>query len=221
MLGYRNASAFTVRGGTAGVGVTSNFGMSWLIDNFVSKTSGLSSDNCDIVEVLVQAGVSCDPQVLEKLSRKRKPKEIKLDAELMSKALLVARDEYWRAIVRWLRSKMDSDIEELVFCGGTADYIRPEIDAYFHESEVRLSWHGNINIGEFEAGIGNRMADVYALYQHMIIQFDKLTGYERSAPPVKSAEKETTVDSSEDTPLEYNFNFPTRPSTFISVNEKA
>jgi hypothetical protein len=222
MLGYRNASAFTVRGGTAGVGVTSNFGMSWLIDNFVSKTSGLSSDNLDIVEILVQAGVSCDPQVLEKLSRKGKPKEIKLDAELMSKALLVARDEYWRAIVRWLRSKMDSDIEELVFCGGTADYIRPEINAYLQIEDVRVSWHADITVpDEFDAGIGSRMADVYAFYQHMIAQFDKLSGYKRPAPPVKPAEKETMVDSSEDTPLEYSFNFPTRPSTFINVNEKA
>ncbi|MBD2772050.1 ParM/StbA family protein [Iningainema tapete] len=180
MLGYRNASIFTVRGGSSGAGITSNFGMSWLVDNFVSKASGLSSDNPNIVEVLVEAGASCDPLVMQKLSRKRKREEIKLDGELMSKALLLARDEYWRAIVRWLRSKMDEDIEELVFCGGTADYIRPEIDAYFQKEGIKVSWHADIFIpDEISSGMGNRMADVYALHQHMITQLDKITGYVR------------------------------------------
>jgi hypothetical protein len=133
MLGYRNASIFTFRSGSIGAGITSNFGMSWLVNNFTSKTSGLSPDNPNIIEVLVEA-------------------------------LLLARDEYWRVIVRWLRSKMDEDIEELVFCGGTADYIRPEIDAYFQKEGIKVSWHGNIFIpDEISSGIGNRMADVWAL----------------------------------------------------------
>ncbi|MHC5717783.1 MAG: ParM/StbA family protein [Nostoc sp.] len=221
MLGYRNASIFTFRSGSISAGITSNFGMSWLVNNFTSKTSGLSPDNPNIIEVLVEAGVSCDSQVMQKLSRKRKGDEIQLDGESMSKALLLARDEYWRAIVRWLRSKMDEDIEELVFCGGTADYIRPEIDAYFQKEGIKVSWHGNIFIpDEISSGIGNRMADVWALHQYMIIQFDKLTGYTRSevVPLTKSVEGSAN-NADEEVKRKYNFTPCERPSTFIAVNE--
>lgn len=232
MLGYRNASIFTVRGGVPSTGITSNFGMSWLVNNFTSKVSGLSPDSPNIVEVLVEAGASCDGQsptgcdrlVLQKLSRKRKREEIQLDGELMSKALLLARDEYWRAIVRWLRSKMDEDIEELVFCGGTADYIRSEIDSYFREEGMKVSWHADIYIpDEISTGMGNRMADVYALYQHMIVQFDKLTGYERSnsslaTKPIQT--QSTTASLSGGTKQQYGFEFPSPPPQFIAVNEK-
>ncbi|MBE9206153.1 ParM/StbA family protein [Nostoc sp. LEGE 06077] len=221
MLGYRNASIFTFRSGSIGAGITSNFGMSWLVNNLISKTSGLSPDNSNIIEVLIEAGASCDPEVMQKLSRKRKVDEIQLDGESMSKALLLARDEYWRAIARWLRSKMDEDIEELVFCGGTADYIRPEIDAYFQKEGIKVSWHANIFIpDEISSGMGNRMADVWAFHQHMIIQFDKLTGYIRSevVPLTKSVEGNTN-NAGEEVKLKYNFTPCERPSTFIAVNE--
>ncbi|MBD2254382.1 ParM/StbA family protein [Nostoc parmelioides] len=221
MLGYRNASIFTFRSGSIGAGITSNFGMSWLVNNLISKTSGLSPDNSNIIEVLIEAGASCDPQVMQKLSRKRKGDEIQLDGESMSKALLLARDEYWRAIARWLRSKMDEDIEELVFCGGTADYIRPEIDAYFQKEGIKVSWHANIFIpDEISSGMGNRIADVWAFHQHMIIQFDKLTGYIRSEVVLltKSVEGNTNNAGAE-VKRRYNFTPCERPSTFIAVNE--
>lgn len=221
MLGYRNASIFTVRGGVPSAGITSHFGMSWLVNNFTSKVSGLSPDNPNIVEVLVEAGVSCERLVLQKLSRKRKREEIELDGELMSKALLLARDEYWRAIVRWLRSKMDEDVEELVFCGGTADYIRPEIDAYFQKEGIKVSWHGNIFIpDEISFGMDNRIADVWAFHQHMIIQFDKLTGYIRSEVlPLNKSVEGNTNNTGEEVKRKYNFTPCERPSTFIAVNE--
>ncbi len=50
MLGYRNASIFSVRSGIISPGVTSDFGMAWLVNNFVSKVSGLSADNPAIVK---------------------------------------------------------------------------------------------------------------------------------------------------------------------------
>jgi hypothetical protein len=223
MLGYRNASIFTVRGGVPSAGITKNFGMSWLVDNFTSYASGLCPDNPNIVEILVEAGVSCDSLVLQKLSRKRKREEIQLDGELMSKALLLARDEYWRALVRWLRSKMDEDIEEVIFCGGTADYIRPEIEAYFQKEGSKVSWHGDIFIpDEISSAMGNRMADVYALHQHMIIQFDKLTSYARSevVPLTKSSVLTSTESTSTNDPFaKFDFTPVPRPKTFITVNE--
>lgn len=54
----------------------------------------IKPDNPNIVEVLVEAEISCDSQMMQKLSRKGKREEIQLDGELTFKALLLARDEH-------------------------------------------------------------------------------------------------------------------------------
>lgn len=227
MLGYRNASVFVVRNGIISPGITSNFGMAWLVNNFVSKVSGLSADNPRIVEAIIEAGTACNPLVLQKLSRKRKTAEAQVDGELMSKALLLAREEYWRTIVRWLRSNIEEDIKELVFCGGTADYIRAEIDSYFQEKmQVNLSWHGDISISdEISTGIGNRIADVYALHQHIIGKLDQKTGYERLANsfvPVSISPNNGSICQSITSKLpgsEFDYTPRSRPKNFVNVNE--
>ncbi|MBW4633004.1 MAG: ParM/StbA family protein [Iphinoe sp. HA4291-MV1] len=226
MVGYRNASAFIVRGGVPSRGITSDLGMSWLVNNFVSKTSGLSPDNTSIVEVLVEAGASCDSQVLQKLSRKRKPDEIKADGESMSKALLLVRDEYWRAMARWLRSRMEDDVCELVFCGGTADYIRPEIDAYFEKEGTPISWHGDIAIPEIASSLGNRMTDVVALHEHMVLEFDRVTNYQRSqslfdAPTVKP-DSVADIEVKANTSTKFVPNYTPRPvpKEFLTMSDK-
>ncbi|MHC5780088.1 MAG: ParM/StbA family protein, partial [Nostoc sp.] len=66
-------------------------------------------------------------------------------------------------------------------------------------------------------GIGNRMADVWALYQYMIIQFDELTGYTRSEVVLLTKSAEGSTD--EEVKPKYNFTPCERPSTFIAVNE--
>jgi hypothetical protein len=189
MLGYRNASVFMVKNGVPSRGATSDLGMSWLVKNFVGKVSGLNLDDFGVVEAMVAAGKSCDPQVLQKLSRKRKKSEITADGELMSSALTLARDEYWRAIARWLRSSGQSDVEELVFCGGTADYIKPEIDAYCEKEEIDVSWHGDVNVpSNISMGLGSRMADVYSLHQYLIAEFDKLIEFANRKDNIFSVE---------------------------------
>ncbi|PMB06654.1 hypothetical protein CEN49_14985 [Fischerella thermalis CCMEE 5273] len=226
MLGYRNASVFLVMGGVPSRGITCDLGMSWLVNNFVSKVSGLSQDNPNIVGVLVEAGADCNPQLLKKLSRKRKADEIKADGQLMSKALLLARDEYQRAIVRWLRSQMEEDVCEVVFCGGTADYIRYEIDAYFQKEDTRVSWHGGIAIPDIAGSMGNRMADVVALHEHMVLEFDRVTNYKRSqplfdAPTVKpTSTANTLVEANSSAKKVPNYTPREIPKEFLTMSDK-
>ena len=226
MVGYRNASAFIVRDGVPSRGITSDLGMSWLVNNFVDKTSGLSPDDTSIVEVLVEAGASCNSQVLQKLSRKRKPDEIKADGDSMSKALLLARDEYWRAMARWLRSRIEDDVCELIFCGGTADYIRLEIDAYFKKQGIPISWHADIAIPDIASSLGNRMTDVIALHEHIVLELDRLTNYERSqslfdAPTVKPSSV-ADIEVKANTPTKFVPNYTPRPvpKEFLTMSDK-
>ena len=227
MVGYRNASVFLVRDGFPNRGITSDLGMSWLVSNFVSKVSGLSPDNTDIVGAIVEAGVNCDAQVLQNLSRKRNSSEIKADGESMSKALLLARDEYWRAAARWLRSVMEDDVRELVFCGGTADYIRSEVDTYFQKEDIPVSWHANIPIPDIASSLGNRMADVVALHEHMVLEFDRATGHERSQPLFGTSTGKPTgttdIKVNASTPVKRVPNYTPRevPKEFLTMSDKA
>jgi hypothetical protein len=57
------------------------------------------------------------------------------------------------------------DIDELILSGGTAEYLRSELEAYY--SNVKLIWNGGVEIPPAldKVGMGVRLADVWALYQ--------------------------------------------------------
>jgi hypothetical protein len=198
MIGYRNSSAFISKGGNLSRGVTSDFGMSWMVNSFVGRASGLSVDNPNVVEVLVKAGASCNACTLQQLSRKRKREEIATDGEAMAKAAKVARDEYARALCRWIRSVMPQDVDEIIFCGGTAEYIKPELDAYFVKLGISVVWHGGVEVPVHVADtMGSRMVDVWALHKSFVENIDKATGHVRdtSAPKQDAVAEETGEQS--------------------------
>lgn len=223
MLGYRNASIFSVRSGVISPGTTSEFGMSWLVNNFVTKVSGLSTDDPKLVEIIVQAGTTCDPIVLQRLSRKRKSIEVERDGLFMAQMLLLAKEEYLRAITRWFRSYIDDDVEELVFCGGTTDYLRADLDMYFQEKKkFSISWHGNIPIYDevARAGLGNRMADVYALHQYILEKIDSKTGHQRAIATLSGTNRKSLNGCAEHiNSHEFDYTPRTRPKNFVNVNE--
>ena len=151
--------------------------------------------------------------------------DVEADGELFSKALTLARQEYVLAIARWLRSNIDEDIEELIFCGGTVDYIRAEIDNYFQQQgKIVISWHGNISIpNEIAADIGNRLADAYALHNYVIRILDSKTNYERlSTFPAETIMFSTAKSASSKNQVlhqECDYTPRPRPKNFVNVNE--
>lgn len=163
MLGYRNASAFVVRGGATQPAITSDFGMHWMLDYLTGRVSGLDKNNPNLVEIIVNSLQS--PEVLKKLSRKRRQEDIEADYELISKEVSTSRAEYIRAIVRWLKSIV-GEFEEVVMCGGTAEYLRGELDKYYGDS-TEIVWHGGVVVSEeYESKLGSsRLADVWALHE--------------------------------------------------------
>jgi hypothetical protein len=165
MLGYRNASVQISNKGAVTPGVSNTFGMSWMLDDFVRRCSGLSKDDPHLIAAVVAAGSECKSEVLATLSRRKSEAEILAEAQDMSFALKLSRDEYFRALVRWLLQEIPRDINEMILCGGTAEYLKPELEA--HYSNVKLIWNGGIEIPPAldKVGMGVRLADVWALYQ--------------------------------------------------------
>lgn len=163
MLGYRNASVFLVRSGVLQLGVTSDFGMHWMLDLVSPRISGFDKNNPNVTEIIVNSGHS--PEVLKKLSRKRRQQDIELDYESITNAIAYAKKEYVRAVVRWLQSII-GEFDEVVMCGGTAEYLRGELDKYYSNG-TGIVWHGGVVVpSEYESKLGSsRLADVWALHE--------------------------------------------------------
>ncbi|BDA75891.1 hypothetical protein CAL7716_100570 (plasmid) [Calothrix sp. PCC 7716] len=162
MLGFRNASGFAVTGGVTEPGITSNFGMHWMLDYLSTHVSGLDKNNPNVTETIVNSLQS--PELLKKLSRKRKQQDIEADLRLITEAVASAFSEYVRAVVRWLKSIV-GEFDEVVMCGGTAEYLRGELDKYYGD-EVEIVWHGGVVVpSEYESKLSSsRLADVWALH---------------------------------------------------------
>lgn len=165
MLGHRNASVLVSARGAVAPGVSSTFGMSWMLDDFVRRCSGLLKEDPHLMTVIVTAGSECNSEALANLSRRNSSVERFGEALEMSEALKLSRDEYFRALVRWLSQELPRDLDEIILCGGTAEYLKPELEA--HYSNVSVTWNGGVEIppGLDTAGMGVRIADVWALYQ--------------------------------------------------------
>lgn len=163
MVGYRNASAFIVRGGVIEPGITSDLGMSWMLDYLTKRVSGLDKNNPNLVEIIVNSVQS--PELLKKLSRKRRKEDIDADYELITNAVATSRDEYVRLVVRWLKT-IAGEFDEVVMCGGTAEYLRGELDKYYSDG-TEIVWHGGVVVpSEYESKLGSsRLADVWALHE--------------------------------------------------------
>lgn len=163
MLGFRNASAFVVRSGVIEPGISNDFGMHWMLDFLSSRVSGLDKGDPRTIKIIAES--SNNPELLKKLSRKRDSADIEADYQSIKEAVELAKEEYTRAIVRWLKSL--GTVDEIMFCGGTAEYLRTELENYYSNDNTETVWHGGVSIpGEYELLLGaNRLADAWSLHE--------------------------------------------------------
>ena len=65
----------------------------------------------------------------------------------------------------WLTEVLPNknELDEVIICGGTADYLREELDSVFPTTPI--VWHGGVEVPQTlnEQWLGNRLADVWAL----------------------------------------------------------
>lgn len=87
------------------------------------------------------------------------------EIEKIISAVHSSRAEYAIALINWLKEVLPSknELDEAIICGGTADYLRQELDAVFPATPV--IWHGGVEIPLTlnEQWLGSRLADVWAL----------------------------------------------------------
>ncbi|BAZ33721.1 hypothetical protein NIES4074_62350 (plasmid) [Cylindrospermum sp. NIES-4074] len=179
MLGHRNASFTLSERGKLAKKESTDLGMNWVLQKFVERTSvGLSKDDPRIAVALVEASKN-NLESLRNLSRRNTPSGIDSDLELFKSVLGVIRDEYCRALLRWVKNHVPLD--EVLICGGTGEFVRQELTQYFQEESIPIVWNGGVFIPKplDTVGLGERLADVWATHISYVRMLDENFSYER------------------------------------------
>lgn len=161
MLGYRNASVMISRRGILNRGKTANLGMVKMVDLVIDRTSGLEAE--ELTKSIAKAGNEPKPQHFHHLCSSSNHRDVEI--EKIITAVHLAREEYAIALTNWLKEVLPSqnELDEVIICGGTADYLREELDTLFPTTPI--IWHGGVEIPSTlnEQWLGRRLADVWAL----------------------------------------------------------
>jgi hypothetical protein len=81
-------------------------------------------------------------------------------------AIVTSRQEYALSLRSWVNEVLPKSVEEVVLCGGTADYLRCELSEHF--ARISIIWHGVELPEELRScGLGMRLCDVYGMYEYL------------------------------------------------------
>ena len=71
-----------------------------------------------------------------------------------------------RSLTSWLDENLPPACDELVFCGGTADYLRKELNE--HYDRFPIIWNAEIAMPPIleKKGFENRLNDVYVMFSY-------------------------------------------------------
>jgi hypothetical protein len=169
MLGYRNASVMLSRRGEVGEFVTSPLGFIQLVKGVMRRTSGYQEDY--LAQQVAIAGDTIREQPLRKLIRSSDSRSQEEEMRLLRQSIQEARGEYVTQLKTWLTELLPKELDEVIVCGGTADYLCSELQEYWQNYQI--FWHAEIKIPEqlLTASLGNRLADVWSLFCYFCDQF--------------------------------------------------
>ena len=159
MIGYRNASILYSLKGVLDVGGTSALGMDKLVSLVANKTG---ENKNSLLSSIVASGWNLKSTDFMAVKQ----------GTPLEKAIKQAQHSYWSALRSWLLNTIPEDSELLIFCGGTADYLRPILEKEFG-SRYRLDWHGQTAIPTRLDTylLGNRLADAYGVYTYLMEEY--------------------------------------------------
>jgi hypothetical protein len=164
MVGYRNASVLIGdRGIVRADGKTCDLGMIRLLEKVVARTSGQTASQLAAAVVAAGSDVSSAPF----LRLLRSTNNINKQQELIQiqKAVKLARSEYAAALTSWLEQVISrEEISEIVFCGGTADYMTRELNSHYPRTPCLWGVGADIPQQVDTFGLGSRLADVYSVF---------------------------------------------------------
>jgi hypothetical protein len=166
MIGYRNASVLVSYRGALDSGKTSDLGMVRMIESVMTKTSGLSES--DLCRAIVASGYDINPTPLYKLTRSTTVAARNEEVAALVTAIKEAKNLYIATLISWLNNVVPRDVDEIVFCGGTADYLKKELNSRY--SATPCIWHGGVVVPDAvdTYKLGTRLTDAYGMFLYFM-----------------------------------------------------
>jgi hypothetical protein len=165
MMGYRNASVLLFERGQVSKRITSNLGFIRLLDLVEGRITGLSA-TARLARAIAEAGERVEARHLLPLAMSSVPETRLKQAQKIADAVAACRVEYASIFGSWLREVLPQQIslDEVILCGGTAVYMRYELEKHFAQTEI--SWHGGIELPSplQNCELGSRLCDAYGMY---------------------------------------------------------
>lgn len=169
MLGYRNSSVFFCRRGSINGYRSEDLGFSYLIDRVAAATVYKA---VDLIYPLAKFQQTEEESYLLPLLRHSGDRGV-AELEVLKKQVLIARRHYTSLIVTWMDETLDSTVDRLIICGGTADYLKLDLEKHFvpkfpktDNGKSEVWFQGSLRLPpKVEAlDMQNRMSDAYCLY---------------------------------------------------------
>lgn len=178
MCGHRNTSVLIFdRGSLSRSSQTTDLGFINLVDNVIERTS--LNDVSVVTQRVYELGndISSDSTSLRLLIRSQDSQNVEDEAQQLARVITNTREEYWALIKQWLSSVMPKELDELIIAGGTAYYLKPELDNYLGWAEPSWgAWGGNNEEDDIKTIFANhpnadslalRFKDVYVMHRAM------------------------------------------------------
>ncbi|MEM7556969.1 MAG: ParM/StbA family protein [Cyanobacteria bacterium P01_A01_bin.84] len=183
MIGFRNASILISRRGVVSrEGKTSDLGMVKMIDKVLNRSAGQDIKNLTSAIVSststvnlskIQSSQITDNDIntrpLMKLLRSKTKEGRKVEIRTLVSAIYTAKSEYLKGVTNWLDEIVPKDVDEIIFCGGTAHYLRVELDSHFRTTPCIFSENSLPKTIDKDC-LGNRLTDVYGAF----LYFDEI-----------------------------------------------
>lgn len=186
MIGQRDASLLPFKEGTPQSGHGIRLGFEQLIDAIVARAS-LNLDAKDagrLTEYVFQA--QQNPKVLERIARMVVTEaEVGRKVEQIQDAISQSRNRYLRDLLDWVQSTLGQalyEFDEVILSGGTALYFQTELEAFFIQYDMEVSWatslqdqiHQSLTL-PIDPVLACRVADAFGVFKLLGGKVSRLT----------------------------------------------
>lgn len=171
MIGYRNASILIMDRGTMTNGISEDLGFHKLVKAVQQRVAGQKA--LTLASAICDAGSRVNQKALSHLVRVQDLSLQSAELAQIKSAIENSRNEYWLLLSSYLRHHIPSDIDEIIFAGGTSHYLRSDLNRLFPRPE-KISCDALEYLVEREflssipkSGLGFRLTDNYGFFSYL------------------------------------------------------
>lgn len=171
MLGFRDVSLLFVNKGEMADGVSEPFGFSNLISSVGKKTA--IRDYHKLTAAICKAGRNINQRALQPLLNNVGDTYKEYQLAKITKAITEAKAQYWLMLSEWLKGQIKDQVDEIIVAGGTAQFLRPELNSLLGftkvvwcdelEKRINASFSDQIKANSLQY----RLGDVYGLFFYL------------------------------------------------------